>query len=805
MNEMQLQAVTTVNGPLLILAGAGSGKTTVLVNRIACMIKYGDAYRSDRVYGLSPDSEEILRRYLDGDVSAAPAAAPLLSVGAPKPWQILAITFTNKAAKELRDRLIDLLGDEAGAEVRSGTFHATCVRILRREAEKIGFTSHFTIYDTDDSKRVIRDCQRELNIDDKFLPQKAILNEIGRAKDALIGPEEYASSDVTYDERKADIGRVYERYQALLRSADAMDFDDIIYHTVRLLQNDPDTLAYYQDRFRYIMVDEYQDTSHAQYVLVSLLAGAHRNLCVVGDDDQSIYSFRGATIENILSFERQFPHTEVIRLEENYRSTQTILDAANAVIANNTERKGKNLWTANGRGEKIELHTAADEQEEARFIADRVMDRSAEGESFSDFAVLYRTNAQSNNLERAMVRAGIPYRIIGGHRFYDRKEIRDAVAYLAVISNPNDNVRLRRIINELKRGIGETTLNNAAAIAAQLGESMFDVMREADSYAALSRAAGRLKLFTEMILSFSEARGRMPLAELFRLVINETGYLQTLDAEPDRKEDRLQNLDELYSTLQRYEDENGGGATLEGFLEEIALLSDIDSYEEGVDSVTLMTLHAAKGLEFPEVFIAGMENGLFPSQQALYDGAGLEEERRLAYVGITRAKRRLCLTNARSRMQYGKTVMNPPSDFVREIPAELLNDTSPGGGYAAGGFGGGYYGGSSYRGGSYRSRAAYPAAAGSAYPTSRARPGGRGASYPAAAPAGPVSRPLQSEAKKEAPPADLRPGDAVLHKKFGKGMVISVQPLGNDLLTEVAFESCGTKKLMAGVARLQKL
>ena len=799
LNPMQFKAVTGVNGPLLILAGAGSGKTTVIVNRIACLIKYGEAYTSDEIYAdFLPDAGALMERYLNGDASVYEDIRPLLSVNAPKPWQILAITFTNKAANELKDRLSDMLG-EPGGEIWASTFHSACVRILRRECESIGFSSHFTIYDTDDSKRMIKDCQRQLNIDDKYLSQKTVLSEISRAKDELIGPEDYGTDGPRgYDRKKEDIKRIYKLYQQMLKNADAMDFDDIIVNTVRLLQENPQCREYYQRRFRYIMVDEYQDTNHAQYVLVSLLAEGHKNICVVGDDDQSIYSFRGANIENILSFEEQFENAAVIRLEENYRSTSTILDAANAVIANNTERKGKNLWTSNGRGDKIELHTCTDELEEGRFIADSIIEKAADGRSFSDFAVLYRTNAQSANIERALVRSGIPYRVIGGHRFYDRKEIRDAIAYLSVVANPNDNVRLRRIINEPKRGIGETTMNNVGLIASQLGESMFDVMRRADEYSALNRSAPKLKLFTEMIEHFAGRFEAGTLADGLRMILNETGYIAALSLDEETKEERIENLDELYSTLARYEQENGEDATLQGFLEEVALLSDIDNYDEQLDTVVLMTLHSAKGLEFPVVFLAGMENGLFPSMQNIEEPHALEEERRLAYVGITRAKKELCLTNAFSRMQYGKTAVNPPSVFLEEIPKSLINNTSPAsGGSRFGGFGsfGGYSKSGGYGG---RSSSFF---SDSSYDDDRDYGGSSSRS------AGTFTPFYTPPAKIEAPSAGaaLRSGDQVKHKKFGIGMVLTAAPLGNDVLLEVAFESCGTKKLMQNAAKLEKL
>lgn len=799
MNNMQFKAVTTVKGPLLILAGAGSGKTTVIVNRITNLIKYGNAYNSDRIYSFSDCLEEKFTKYLSGDASVYDEISSALSVDAPEPWQILAITFTNKAANELKERLVNNLGD-AGNEIWASTFHSACVRILRRYCDRIGFSTHFTIYDTDDAKRLMKECQRQLNIDDKYLSQKAILNEISRAKDSLIDPDEYAES-AGADIRKDDISKAYKRYQQLLKDADAMDFDDIIFNTVRLLQQDREVLEYYRNRFRYIMVDEYQDTNHAQYVLVSLLAGGHNNLCVVGDDDQSIYSFRGATIENILSFEEQFSDAMVIRLEENYRSTQTILDAANAVIAHNSERKGKSLWTSNGLGEKIVLKACNDDIEEGNFVATSIMNNSVDnGIAFSDNAILYRMNAQSNNIERSLVKQGIPYRIIGGHRFYDRKEIKDALAYLAVVSNPNDNVRLRRIINEPKRGIGETTMNHLSEISSRLGESVFCLMEHSDEYAVLARSASKLKLFAKMITAFSMLRESNSIADLFRIIMNETGYIESLSAD-EKKEERIENLNELYSTIARYEEENADGATLEGFLEEVALLSDIDNYDTELDTVTLMTLHSAKGLEFPHVYIVGFENGVFPSMQSISEPFLMEEERRLAYVGITRAKKKLHITRAMSRMQFGKTSMNPPSKFISEIPVDLIDDISApsrssnssfgGRGYSSGYSGGYSYGSSYYDGdndyGSY------------SYPSTKKKTGD---SFRSA---------VVENNRTSAPAAasdgarNLKPGDCVVHKKFGNGMVVSAKPLGNDTLLEVAFDTVGTKKLMEGMANLKKI
>ena len=776
LNKMQLKAVTTVDGPLLILAGAGSGKTTVIVNRITYLLKYGNAYNSEKILtGFCENPETALQRCLSAGVNKE--SQPMLCVDVPHPWQILAITFTNKAANELKERLVNSLGEDA-QNIWASTFHSACVRILRRYADRLGFTSHFTIYDSDDSKRVVKDCQDQLAIDDKHLSYKTILSEISRAKDSLIDSAVYAKS-AEADVRKVDISRVYTMYQNMLSSADAMDFDDIIFNTVKLLSSDKEVLEYYQNKFRYIMVDEYQDTNHAQYVLVSLLAGAHNNICVVGDDDQSIYSFRGATIENILSFEKRFKNAAVIRLEENYRSTQTILDAANAVIANNSERKGKNLWTSNGKGDKITFNALADSVAEGVYVANSIMDGSAAGTPFSDNAVLYRMNAQSNNIEQALVRAGIPYRVIGGHRFYDRKEIKDALAYLAVVSNKNDNVRLKRIINEPKRKIGAATINYVSEIAVRLGESMFSVMTEAQEYAVLSRSAAKLQLFTQMIESFISRRAENSIAELFRLIMNDTGYIQSLAEDKETAQERTENLNELYSTIAHYEQENGENASLEGFLEEVALLSDIDNYNAQADTVTLMTLHSAKGLEFPTVYLVGMENGIFPSMQSLSEPELLEEERRLAYVGITRAKKKLYMLRALSRMQYGKTSMNPPSVFLDEIPAALVEDKSA----------------------AKRQQSPFAASHGySGYSnshTSYPKPG-IGKTNTSAA----VSV-YKSSGSAEIP--QLFAGDSVSHRKFGKGLVVKAEKLGNDLLLEVAFEECGTKKLMAKAARLEKL
>ena len=762
MNPMQREAVFTTEGPLLILAGAGSGKTTVLVNRIANIVKYGCAYGA-REFSESLTEEEIrmLEEYRDGTQEYTDEIADLLAVRPAKPWQILAITFTNKAAGELKERLEAMLGPD-GQDIWASTFHSTCARILRRDGESIGYTSHFTIYDTDDSKRVMKECQRLLNIDDKMLSHKTLLHEISHAKDSLISPEDYLN-DAGDDVRLRKIGEAYRLYEKLLRDADAMDFDDMIVNTVKLLEENEEVRTRYQNRFRYVMVDEYQDTNHAQYRLTSLLAGGSGNLCVVGDDDQSIYRFRGATIENILSFEEQYHKAKVIRLEQNYRSTQNILDAANAVISHNTERKGKNLWTANGPGEKIVVDNAFDEQEESTFIADTIMDSVKGGRKWSDHAVLYRMNAQSNAIERTFVRMGVPYRVIGGHRFYERKEIRDALAYLSVISNPADNIRLRRIINEPKRGIGATTINHAAQIAAGLGLSLYEVISHADEYEQLVRAAPRLRAFTQIIDGLAEAAEELPLNELFEKAMRDTGYLDSLALDRETYQDRLENIQELSSNLLRYSEDNEEG-DLNGFLEEVALMTDIDNYNEEADTVVLMTLHSAKGLEFPVVFIPGMERGIFPGIQSLYSASEMEEERRLAYVGITRAKERLYLTHARTRMLYGSTSHNAPSPFLEEIPEGLVEEKRK-------------------------------------VTLSQQKPSVQRAAKPkktfdqSFGPAAP---------KPSAPAGSYRVGDTVGHKLFGTGVVLSAQPMGNDTLLEIAFEKAGTKKLMANFARLTK-
>jgi len=768
MNDMQLNAVLQIEGPLLILAGAGSGKTTVLINRIANMVKYGNAYHSDTIYHKFTQNDlQMMQDYLDNKIDEPYELPEMLAVNPAKPWQILAITFTNKAANELKDRLKAKLGDAAN-DIWAGTFHSVCAKILRRNGELLGYSSRFTIYDTDDSKRVMKECQRLLKIDDKLLSHKTILKEISKAKDSLILPKEYAQQ-AGDDARRQKIAQAYTAYQQLLKTADAMDFDDIIVNTVKLLEQEKEVREYYQNKFKYIVVDEYQDTNHAQYRLTSLLAAGHKNICVVGDDDQSIYRFRGATIENILNFEENYKNAKIIRLEQNYRSTGNILNAANAVIQNNSERKGKNLWTANGDGEKITLHTADDETDEGMYIADTIMTSVAQGRKWSDHAVFYRMNAQSNAIERSFVRMGVPYRVIGGHRFYERKEIRDAIAYLTVINNPSDNVRLRRIINEPKRGIGDTTINTASEIAAGLGISIFEVIKSADEYEKLSRASSKLLQFSNMIEDFVKLSNQLPLNELFEQLMVQSGYIAGLAQDKETYEDRLSNINELSSNLLRYTQENED-ADLGGFLEEVSLMSDIDNYNAEADTVVMMTFHSAKGLEFPVAFMTGMEQGVFPGIQTMYVPSEVEEERRLAYVGITRAKEKLYMTNVKSRMIFGSTTRNIPSIFLTEIPKELTE-----GGFEAFTFEPkagtiNNVGGGAQKSNYYTSKKPYtPASASNAVPK-----------------------------------GSYKTGDTVTHKTFGTGVIISTQLMGNDTLLEIAFDKAGTKKLMANFAKLEK-
>ena len=776
MNDRQKQAVFTVNGPLLILAGAGSGKTTVLINRIANILRYGDAYNSTYLRDdLDENDIAACKAYIENGTPLTTETQEHLSVSACAPWRIMAITFTNKAAGELKDRLCAMLG-EAANDIWASTFHSTCARILRRDGERIGYSSHFTVYDTDDQRRLMKSILKELDISEKNITPKSILNEISRAKDSLISPAEYALT-VGDDFRLKIISRAYTTYQKRLEDADAMDFDDLINKVVELFKKCPDVLEYYQNRFRYLMVDEYQDTNHAQYTFVRMLAEKSGNLCVVGDDDQSIYKFRGATIENILSFENTFQNATVIRLEQNYRSTQNILDAANAVIEHNTERKGKTLWTQNGTGAMIHLHTAENETDEAERITKIILDGVAAGRKFSDYAVLYRMNSQSLTFERNFAKSGVPHRIIGGTRFYERREIREMIAYLSVINNPSDEMRLRRIINTPKRSIGDRSVEVAAQIGQQTGETLFEVVSHAKDYPALSRAANKMTLFAAQMQGLIELNNdeEVTLGELYDELVERIDYLNFLKTDdPESAEDRAANVQELASNLRRFEEENPEG-TLSDFLEEVSLITDIDNYDNNADSVVLMTVHSAKGLEFPVVFLPGMEENIFPGMASVYVPSEVEEERRLAYVAITRAKEELYIFHAESRMIFGMTNRNRVSRFVEEIPETLVEHT---------------------RSRDYSARpVSMPSFGG-------AKPFGEAPKTKSVAEAGGFT---PKPRVNPAPAGTYRVGDTVLHKTFGTGLIVSATPMANDTLLEVAFDKVGTKKLFANFARLTKV
>ena len=776
MNDRQKQAVFTVNGPLLILAGAGSGKTTVLINRIANILRYGDAYNSTYLHDdLDENDIAACKAYIENGTPLTTETQEHLSVSACAPWRIMAITFTNKAAGELKDRLCAMLGETAN-DIWASTFHSTCARILRRDGERIGYSSHFTVYDTDDQRRLMKNILKELDISEKNITPKSILNEISRAKDSLISPAEYALT-VGDDFRLKIISRAYTTDQKRVEDADAMDFDDLINKIVELFKKCPDVLEYYQNRFRYLMVDEYQDTNHAQYTFVRMLAEKSGNLCVVGDDDQSIYKFRGATIENILSFENTFQNATVIRLEQNYRSTQNILDAANAVIEHNTERKGKTLWTQNGTGAMIHLHTAENETDEAERITKIILDGVAAGRKFSDYAVLYRMNSQSLTFERNFAKSGVPHRIIGGTRFYERREIREMIAYLSVINNPSDEMRLRRIINTPKRSIGDRSVEVAAQIGQQTGETLFEVVSHAKGYPALSRAANKMTLFAAQMQGLIELNNdeKVTLGELYDELVERIDYLNFLKTDdPESAEDRAANVQELASNLRRFEEENPEG-TLSDFLEEVSLITDIDNYDNNADSVVLMTVHSAKGLEFPVVFLPGMEENIFPGMASVYVPSEVEEERRLAYVAITRAKEELYIFHAESRMIFGMTNRNRVSRFVEEIPETLVEHT--------------------------RSRD-YSARPVSMPNFGGAKPFGEAPKTKSVAEAGGFT---PKPRVKPAPAGTYRVGDTVLHKAFGTGLIVSATPMANDTLLEVAFDKVGTKKLFANFARLTKV
>ena len=747
LNDMQKRAVKKTDGPLLIIAGAGSGKTRVLTHRIAYLIE-------------------------DCDVA---------------PYNILAITFTNKAAAEMKERVEKIT--PLGSQVWVSTFHSTCVRILRRYIDRLGYDTNFTIYDTDDQKSVIKEACKKLNIDTKMLKERTIMSAISRAKDELVTPDEM-EINAGNDYNAKRIAGVYREYQKMLKTNNALDFDDLIVKTVELFKTDDQVLDYYQERFRYIMVDEYQDTNTAQFELISILARKYKNLCVVGDDDQSIYKFRGANIYNILNFEKHFPEAVTIKLEQNYRSTQNILNAANGVISNNMGRKRKTLWTDNEEGKKIGFKQFETGYEEAEYVAKDINACVKDGRyHYGDCAVLYRTNAQSRLFEEKFIVSNIPYKIVGGVNFYARKEIKDLLAYLKTIDNARDDLAVRRIINVPKRGIGATTLNRVADYAAAADISFYNALKMADDIPTLGKSAAKIKPFVNFIQVMRSKVEIISVSELLQEIIDETGYVKELEAEDtEEAKARIENIDELISKVVAYE-EGEEHPTLSGFLEEVALVADIDSLDEGSDYVVLMTLHSAKGLEFPKVYLAGMEDGLFPSYMSITSDSSsedLEEERRLAYVGITRAKEELTITCARQRMIRGETQYNKVSRFVREIPSELLDSElrKP----------------ASARESSFGKESSFPSflqnqtTARPKRTTLRQQPSGQSMQAKALVTKGVVKSEL-----------DYGVGDTVSHIKFGRGVVKNIMDGGRDYEVTVDFEGYGVKKMFASFAKLKRI
>ena len=731
LNERQKEAVLTTEGPVLVLAGAGSGKTTVLVNRIAYMI-----------------SEKHIR-----------------------PWNILAITFTNKAAREMKDRIERLLGDTA-KDMWIGTFHSVCVRILRSCIDLLGYSRDFVIYNTADTKTVMKECLRELDIDEKSFPVRNVLSIISNAKNDLM---DAATFENVYksDYRMSIIAKIYYRYQTKLRKNNAVDFDDIILNTVKILSENPDVLSKYQDKFQYILVDEYQDTNNSQYLLINLLAQANRNLCVVGDDDQSIYKFRGANIGNILNFEDDYSDVQKITLDQNYRSTQNILDAANSVISNNKGRMGKSLWTSNGDGNKVFVYTGTNEYDEARYIARQIKKHFDEQGSFSDCAILYRTNAQSRVIEEMLMRESVPYKVLSGLRFYDRKEIKDIIAYLRVVYNPNDDVSLARIINEPKRKIGNATLEKARNIAREKETSLYDVISHADDYPEFKTAIKKLLSFSEIIQSLIKLKDTVTIEDLTGRILNDTGYMPALVMEDTTEsKTRIENLGEFISVITEFEKNEETGNTLGEFLENISLVSDIDGYDENEDSAVLMTIHSAKGLEFPIVFLSGLEEGLFPGMRSMESDDDIEEERRLCYVAITRAKEQLYITKTISRTIHGKTMPTTASRFFKEIPVEYLEDKTT----------------------------LQPKVA-----TVMQDLGVRNAAAPKKEVY--MTKGFGSSVKSSGSTdySKFKAGDTIEHRTFGRGEILKATPCGNDCILEIQFESIGFKRLMAAFAKVKKI
>ena len=771
LNNMQQSAVYSIKGPLLILAGAGSGKTSVLINRISNMVRFGDSYNSPYFPGdVDDETLTMLENAVADGTKLDFETERKIATGAVYPWHILAITFTNKAAAELRERLALSLGENA-RDIMASTFHSLCMRILRKDGAHLGYRKEFTIYDTDDQKRVMKEVMKDLNIDDKIVQLKTAMNRISGYKDKLIGPAE-ADKYATNTHEKL-IVRCYEEYQSRLKKANALDFDDLIYQTVMLFRANDDVLEYYQNRYRYIMVDEYQDTSTAQFELINLLSSGHNNLCVVGDDDQSIYRFRGATIENILSFEEHFPDARVIRLEQNYRSTSNILNAANSVIENNKGRKGKTLWTASSGGEKVKIYTLDKEFDEAKNVVEIIGENVKKGAKFSDHAILYRMNMQSANMENALARSGIAYRVIGGHRFYDRAEIKDIMAYIHVVINPADNLRLKRIINVPARKIGNTTINALQEIADEKGLSMIQVLYNMYEYPRISRALAPLNNFLQIYKQLVEIYRTQPMEHFVPQLLKITGYEDMLASMGEEGRTKLENVGQLVSNIQAYKDMNED-ATLEMFMEEVSLISDIDNYDRASDSVTLMTIHSAKGLEFPYVFLVGVEEGIFPGEMSRYNPDDIEEERRLCYVGITRAKKELYISHCKERMVFGQTKRPLPSRFIEEMDKSVCEEINK------------------------------------CIPVKKVEPLNRSAMFSDRTRAArPVSmfettprpkKPQQAAGKKT-----FAVGDKVNHGIFGRGIVVKITPMANDSMLEITFEKVGNKKVMANFAPVTKI
>ena len=768
LNPEQRRGVLTTEGALLLLAGAGSGKTTVLINRVANLLTYGRGSDSEDVpQWATEDDLAFLESYPDHPTAEERSRMVHLCTLEPAaPWSVLAVTFTNKAANELRERL-SAFGIQGAESVWAMTFHSACVRILRRDIDRLGFSRDFTIYDTDDSKRVIKDILKELNIDEKKLTPREVLLAISNAKDAMESHQDYSRRwKDSGDWRKEAIAKIYTRYVHRLAEANALDFDDIILHAVTLLQQEGEVRDYYRRKFRYVLIDEYQDTNRLQYLLMKQLVGEKGNICVVGDDDQSIYKFRGADITNILNFEKEYKGCRTIRLEQNYRSTQNILDAANAVIKNNTGRKGKTLWTDAGAGDRVLIKTVFNEQDEANFVVSSIMMDYNRGRNWKENAVLYRMNAQSNALEYAFKRNSIPYRIIGGTRFFDRAEIKDMLSYLCVINNRSDNLRLHRIINNPPRGLGPKTIEMADRLAQAEGKPLYSVISAPYAYAPLEKNTEKFLEFAGMIEDLDGLlKNGMSLPEFYDQVVERTGYADMLTAkDTEENKTRLENVRELKSSIHSYM-ENTEEPTLAGFLEEIALYTDIEQYNASDDAVVMMTMHSAKGLEFPNVFLVGFEDGLFPGQRAIGNSEEMEEERRLCYVAITRAKKHLTISYARQRMIYGRTSASLPSRFLREIPEEYI-----------------------IRKGGFRpsqSVAAQERTGGTRVAANRPR-------Y--------HSESSMISSQPVAPMLALEQGDMVQHAAFGKGMVLTVNKMGGDALLEIAFDDIGTKKLMLKTA-----